>query len=147
MRCARPTIYTTGYLAGWTPEALTAAVAEKGAVLCDIRFMPQSRVPGWNRVQLERLMGARYRHLKELGNRNYKGGEISLMDLAEGLQKVDALFDRFDNVILMCACRDRQRCHRRLVADEASLQLDVPTAELYPPAGPQMTLFAEGTSG
>lgn len=61
VRRSQPTIYTTGYLSGWTPDALAAALAERGAVLCDIRFMPRSRVPGWNRAQLERLMGAQYR--------------------------------------------------------------------------------------
>ena len=146
MRCARPTIFTTGYLAGWTPDALAAAVTEQDAVLCDIRFMPRSRVPGWNRAQLERLMGARYRHLKALGNQNYKGGEIALVDITEGLRQIEALLDQFDNVVLMCACRDAQRCHRRLVADEASRQLGVPTAELHPPPGPQMALFDEGAS-
>ena len=145
MKGAQPTIYTTGYLAGWTPEVLAAAVAEQGAVLGDIRFRPRSRVPGWNRAQLERLMGIRYRHLEALGNRNYKGGEIALLDLAEGLRQVEVLLDQFDNVILMCACRNRQQCHRRLVADEASRQLGVPTVELSPPPGSQMTLFAEGT--
>ena len=146
MRHAWPTIYTTGYLAGWTPEALAAAVTEQEAVLCDIRFMPRSRVPGWNRVQLERLMGARYRHLKAFGNRNYKGGEIALVDITEGLRQVEALLDQFDNVVLMCACRDARQCHRRLVAHQASRHLGVPTAELHLPPGPQMTLFDGGAS-
>jgi hypothetical protein len=108
--------------------------------------MPRSRVPGWNRIQLERLLGARYQHLKALGNRNYKSGEIALVDLAGGLQQVEALLDAFDGVVLMCACRDGQRCHRRRVADEASRQLGVPTTELYPPPGAQMTLFDRGVS-
>ena len=133
---SRPTVYTTGYLSGWTPDALAAAVVEHGAVLCDIRFMPRSRVPGWNRAQLERLMGVQYRHLKSLGNQNYRGGEIDLVDLAGGLRQVETLFDEFDCVVLMCACRDLQRCHRRLVAEELRRQLGVQTAELQPPPGP-----------
>lgn len=74
-------LYTTVYLAGWTPEALAAAVAEHDAVLVDIRFMPSSRVPGWNKSQLERRLGPSYRHLKALGNENYRsGGEVALVD-------------------------------------------------------------------
>jgi len=141
VRRSRPTVYSTGYLSGWTPDALAAAVAENGAVLCDIRFMPRSRVPGWNRAQLKRLIGAQYRHVKALGNQNYRGGEIALVDLPGGLQQVEALLDEFDSVVLMCACRDLQRCHRRLVADEVGRQLGVATAELRPPAGPQTALF------
>jgi len=141
VRRSRPAVYTTGYLSGWTPDVLAAAVAEHGAVLCDIRFMPRSRVPGWNRAQLERLMGAQYQHIKALGNWNYRGGEVALVDLADGLRQVEVLLEEFGSVVLMCACRDLQRCHRRLVAEEVRRQLGVPTAELHPPPGPQMTLF------
>lgn len=123
------------------PDALAAVVAEQGAVLGDIRFMPRSRVPGWNRAQLERLMGARYRQLKALRNQNYRGGEIALVDLAGGLRQVETLLDEFGSVVSMCVCRDAGRCQRVLVVDEARRKLGVPAAELRPPSGPQTTLF------
>lgn len=49
-------IYTTGYY-GHQPEALKALAAALDATVVDIRFMPASRVPGWRKQALQKLLG------------------------------------------------------------------------------------------
>ena len=60
------------------------------------------------------MSGARYHHIKALGNRNYKGGPISIVDYEAG----KAAIERSGRpVILTCVCRDYTTCHRRAVAE------------------------------
>ena len=128
-------LYTLGYT-GWTPEALAGSVIVLEAVLADIRYSPRSRVPHWNQAHLVRLLARRYRHLKALGNRNYKGGDIELVDLPDGLRHLEALLAEYAAVILMCACRDLGTCHRRVVADACRDALGLEATELRRNSGP-----------
>lgn len=51
-----------------------------------------------------------------LGNRNYKGGPVEIVDLEAGLAQVAALLVH-QPVILLCVCAEVQHCHRRLAAE------------------------------
>ena len=108
-------LYTFGY-SGRQPEELQAQAEQLDAMVADIRFSPRSRVPQWSGGRLARLLGDRYHHLSALGNRNSKGGPIELVDVEQG---IDQIADRLAHqpVILLCVCRDVQKCHRRLVAE------------------------------
>jgi uncharacterized protein (DUF488 family) len=107
-------IYTAGYY-GRQPEELLALAEERDAIVFDIRIHPASRMPGWSGGRLARFLGERYRHVPELGNRAYKsGGPVEIADLETGLAQVLA---SPRPVILLCACRDFERCHRRVVAE------------------------------
>ena len=139
-----PTLYTFGYT-NWTLVALTTALTDLDAVLCDIRYAPRSRIPSWNRAKLVRQLGARYCHVPGLGNRNYRGGPIALVDLAQGLAQLEELLTHSPVLALMCACRDPQRCHRRVVAAACQAQLGLNATELQPPPPPPPpgTLFPD----
>jgi hypothetical protein len=109
-------IYTAGY-SGHTPEQLQSAAESLNAIVCDIRFSPRSRVPGWDGRALREMLdyGMYYRHVPEWGNINYKGGEIKLLDAPRGLLKILRLLESH-SVILLCGCREYSHCHRRVCA-------------------------------
>lgn len=139
-------LYTLGYRAGWTPETLHMTMRESNAVLCDIRYMPHSRwYQEWNQGTLARQFGERYRHIKALGNRNYKnpGAPIDIVDIDEGIRQIETLLRQFTHVIAMCGCPQLDQCHRVIVAQEANYRLLIPIRELHPPQldGPQLELF------
>jgi uncharacterized protein (DUF488 family) len=105
-------VYTIGY-GGRTPAEIEQLAQDLDATVFDIRFSPRSRDPRWSRKQLGELLDSRYRHVRELGNVNYKGGPIELVDFDAGRE----LIEQSDRpVILMCVCRDPRICHRTVVA-------------------------------
>jgi uncharacterized protein (DUF488 family) len=113
------TIYTLGYLNA-TPEAVDRYVEELGALLVDTRFTPTSRNPVWRQGPLRRLLGDRYVHIKALGNERYRQGPpIKLHQPEEGMAQLRPLVEA-QPVILLCACRDVNLCHRKLIAEMAA---------------------------
>ena len=116
-------LYTFGY-AGAAPTDLLAHVAALGAVVCDVRFNPTSRLPGWSGVRLRALLGPeRYAHLRALGNANYRrDGRVALVDSVQGVAQVGALLAERP-VILLCVCRDVAACHRLDAAEAVSAAL------------------------
>lgn len=112
------TLYTLGYTGTKRDQLLT--LAEKlDATLVDVRLSPRSRHPMWDGSALAQAWGERYRHIRDLGNVNYKAPErgIMLMSVENGtLTLVRLLAVR--PAIILCACSDWQTCHRRVVAEE-----------------------------
>ena len=79
-------IYTTGYY-GHQPEALKALAESLDATVVDIRFMPASRVPGWRKQALQKLLGDRYLWVQAFGNIHYNDGQpIQIADMAAGVK-------------------------------------------------------------
>jgi len=114
-------IYTTGYI-GQKPEALREIAKRLDARVLDIRLSPNSRAPQWRKPSLEVLLRKRYLHVRELGNLNYKGGDVRLADLSTGLDIVnDQLTAGFSAAILLCSCSSYDDCHR---GDVATVLLD-----------------------
>ena len=66
------TLYTIGY-GGSTPEKVAARLHEQGIdVLLDVRAVPRTRIPGFNRVQPSRFLvaqGIAYQHVEALAAR------------------------------------------------------------------------------
>jgi uncharacterized protein (DUF488 family) len=129
-------LYTFGY-SGQQSDKLLALAEQLDAIPYgirsvigdDIRFSPRSRIPQWNGGRLAKLLGDRYHHLPALGNRNYKGGPVEIVDLEAGLAQVADLLVH-QPVILLCACTQVQRCHRRLVAEAISARYEVSVTHL-----------------
>ena len=136
------TLYTLGYL-DWTPSAFVARVEVLGAVVADIRFSPSSYHPTWRQAMLKRTLEAWYHHVPALGNRNYKGGPIEIVDLAAGAAVVHQLLAT-SPVVLLCACREVLHCRRHVVADACTTQYGVAVTHLEPPAVAEtLPLFPE----
>jgi hypothetical protein len=104
-------LYDVGYQELRDIELLHKVVKELGALLIDIRFSPRSRDAQWNKSALEKRFGGSYLHLKELGNKHYHGGEIEFVDLDAGIDLVTKELEKRP-VLLMCACWQRNSCHR-----------------------------------
>jgi uncharacterized protein (DUF488 family) len=132
------TLYTLGYRA-WTPAAFAHRVQELGAVVADIRYAPTSRHPAWRQAALRKALGDQYHHVHALGNANYKGGPVALVDLEAGLATLATLLEAAP-VILLCACRDVDRCHRRVVAEAWNAHSGQAVVHLAPPAARDETL-------
>ncbi len=119
-------IFTTGYLT-WTPEALETVVEQLDAMVVDIRLTPQSRNPAWRQNALIKRFDERYIWVKEWGNVRYKiGPPVELLDFDAGLAHVRELSG---NLILLCACRQYDACHRKDVAERLK-SLGIETEEL-----------------
>lgn len=121
-------LYTFGY-SGRQPEELLALAEQLDAMVADIRFSPRSRVPQWSGGRLAKLLGYRYRHLPALGNRNYKGGPMELVDPETGVAQVADLLAH-QPVILLCVCAEVERCHRRLAAEAIASRYGVAVTHL-----------------
>ncbi len=106
--------YTLGY-SGRKPLEILGLLESLDAMVADIRYSPNSRVPHWRKVEMERLFGDRYLHLQSLGNPNYRSDSpIALADPEAGILAIKALSKP---AVLLCACRDYEACHRATVAD------------------------------
>jgi len=106
-------VYTLGY-SGRKLHEIEAFVEEKQAILFDIRYSPRSRNPTWNEGNLRKTFGARYKHIRALGNANYRGNSVRIENFDAGLR---AITQSGRPVILMCACKEYEHCHRSVVAD------------------------------
>lgn len=131
------TIYTIGY-AGWTPSSVKARVEALNAMLLDIRYSPYSKRAEWRGDSLKALLGrARYSHIKTLGNRNYRGDGPIVLDAPEAAVETVTRLLTQRPVVLLCACRDADTCHRSVAAEFLSERLGAPIEHLYPGAGDQ----------
>ena len=131
-------VYTLGY-SGRKMDEIQALVVEREAILFDVRFSPRSRNPVWSGSSFRRVFGKRYRHIRALGNRNYRDGPIEIVDFEAG---VEAIRRSGRPVILMCGCRDYAECHRRRIAERlTSLGFSVQEIPLPGPRNRQPRLF------
>lgn len=89
--------------------------ALRNGILVDVRMQPHTRQ--WGKEELVRTLGSLYVHVPELGNVNYRGGPIQLLDPGVGVARVLSMMDS-QEVVLMCACEDYDRCHRKVVVQE-----------------------------
>ena len=147
-------IYTLGY-SGWRIEEVEALLEKLGAILVDVRMVPRTRwMPLWNAAALHARLGDRYAWLKEFGNRNYRGTfeQIEIADFKLGIKRLHELtglpFQGGKNVVLMCACRDVNVCHRKVLAERLAQEwgaevVHIPTPpKVKPePAGHTKKLF------
>lgn len=118
------TIYTFGY-SGLAELAPFAQFLESNDLfLADIRLRAGSRFyKEWNKGFLENRLGERYKRVQELGNDNYQDQSlpVKLHDPEKGIEMVNAYLGE-KSVVLLCACRDANTCHRN---DAANLLQEV----------------------
>ncbi len=113
------TLQTLGYMEDHAQQRLDDFLARPHTSLLDIRYSPRSRWhPEWNKgALLERYGAMRYGHCKELGNENYNrpGASIKLWKPEEGTRHSIRLLRQGTSLILLCACKEYERCHRKIV--------------------------------
>lgn len=136
-------IYTFGY-SGRQPQELAAIANFLNALVVDVRYSPFSRNAVWNKKELVALLDKRYRHVKALGNVNYKGGPIKLLDPEKGIEEVRLLLAE-SPIILICVCKSVHWCHRKVAAELLGEATGAEIVHLPPDytaeSGVQTTLF------
>ena len=68
-------IYTTGYT-GKDINDLKPMLEALDSILIDIRFAPYSQILHWRQMYLKVLLGKKYLHIPNLGNRTFKEGRL-----------------------------------------------------------------------
>jgi hypothetical protein len=118
----RGTLETIGYT---EPDALARIDAfltqqKQRAALIDIRYSPRCRWgKQWNKGALQARYGDRYLHLPCFGNVNYANKEqpIQLARPEEQLQTTVNTLRHGVSLLLLCACKNYDQCHRKTVYD------------------------------
>lgn len=109
-------IYSTGYN-GWKEADLFARIDESGLTVLDIRYTPWSHRQTWCKPNLQARLGARYVHVLPWGNDQYhSSGVLHVTHFADGLELAAPYLAR-GPVLLLCACRYRETCHRSVLAN------------------------------
>ena len=107
-------VYSFGYT-GRQLSTLQESIGKSNALLLDIRFSPRSRVPMWNRRNLEMTFGDRYLWVGNLlGNSMYRTNSIAIVDMARGLELISRIAAK-QPVALMCVCASPIGCHRSTI--------------------------------
>lgn len=115
-------LLTIGYTEPNAQERIDAFLAHPNTILVDIRFSARSRWAGhFGKGALEASYKKQYIHVPEFGNVNYRpenrdrGIELAWPDL--GLKRIMPLLRSGHSVMLLCACKGYEKCHRKVVYD------------------------------
>ena len=108
-------IETIGY-GGKRPDDFFKELDEmKSDVVVDVRENPYNAFLGvYTLPQLEKRLGERYTWIKELGNKN-RQLPPTLVDEEAGLRKLQAIVEKHERIVLLCAEKLEENCHRGYV--------------------------------
>ncbi|GHO88043.1 DUF488 domain-containing protein [Dictyobacter formicarum] len=126
------TIYPLGYADSNTEPTLEAIMQRPDVLLVDIRLVPQSRWrPQWNKSTLQGRWGERYLHKKQLGNIHFRDSNkpIRLLDPDQAIQDLAQLLQSGTDIVLLCACKNYDMCHRRVIVER--LKALLPEVEVH----------------
>ncbi len=110
-------VTTLGYNPRGAAQTLEALMAGERVLLIDTRKTPWSQRPEWRQAALCKKYGKRYRWAgKYLGNANHaNGGPIRVVDHVTGLRGLRMYLSEGYRLVLLCACSDYERCHRKVI--------------------------------
>lgn len=115
------TLQTIGYTEQDAAQRIDAFLAQPKSGLVDIRYMPRCRWNAqWNKSALQAKYGrGKYVHERCFGNVNYNkpGQPIQLVNPDEQLNTVVNFLLSGGSLMLLCACKNYERCHRKVVYD------------------------------
>ena len=116
------TLYTLGYATPGAAAELEQVMHDASVLLIDIRERAQSRWwPVWNKKQLRARWGSRYTHEKQLGNINRRDRSLPVVFHGpapeQSIAGIAALLQQGYSVVLLCACKEYETCHRKVVAE------------------------------
>ncbi len=116
------TLYTLGYATLGAMAELEERMRDVRVLLIDIRVRPQSRWwPVWNKKQLRARWAGRYTHEKRLGNINYRDRSLPVVlhgpNVEQAIEGAVGLLKVGFSLVLLCACKDYETCHRKVVAE------------------------------
>ncbi len=115
-----PKVLTVGYLNVDAGEKLASWMSDPMTLLIDIRCSPESHLSDWQGEALQRRYERRYRWAGEyLGNVNHKikNAPIQLANERAGIRGLQLYLEKGFTLVLLCGCRDYERCHRKSVVE------------------------------
>jgi uncharacterized protein (DUF488 family) len=125
-------LYTAGYN-NWVDDDFFKTLRElnEDYVVIDVRFSPFSKMPWWTKKALSNELGESYIHMGKLGNINYNSVNslIKIADI-ETCEKVIQIMNKGFVCILLCACDEYDKCHRKIVAEEIQKRTDCKIRQL-----------------
>ena len=93
-------------------------------LVVDVRENPDRAFLGsYTRNGLKKILGERYLWIHELGNKS-RSMPPTLVDEERGFYKLRELLKKHSHVVLLCAEKDEERCHRGYIRDKIHLKLD-----------------------
>lgn len=117
-------VYHLGYAVPGAEQTLETLMQDAGVHLIDTRYKPYSRIPGWVGSVLGEKYGARYHWAGAyLGNLHYKGGPILLANTDVGIRGLCTYLSEGKDLILLCGCKDYERCHRKVIIELLQQQM------------------------
>lgn len=130
---SRGTLETIGYTEPNALQCIDRFLAYPRAYLVDIRYKPWSKWnPQWNREALKTRYPHRYIYQPGLGNLNYGHRDlpIQLADPAPHIAHLATMLIRGTSYLLLCACKDYEHCHRKLVYELVMTALGQPSVPI-----------------
>jgi len=108
-------IETIGY-GGKKPDDFIKELEDLNpGIVVDVRENPYSAFLGvYTFPQLEKRLGSKYTWIKELGNKT-RMMPPTLVDEEAGLQKLRELSEKHPRIVLLCAEKKEEDCHRSYV--------------------------------
>jgi len=109
-----------GYAKPGAATELEILMDHPQSYIVDVRFNPRASAyhREWNGTVLASRFPGRYVHIQALGNTNYKThGHIKLKSQEAGLERLRKGLGLGFNLIVLCACKDYGRCHRRVICE------------------------------
>ncbi|GLV56332.1 hypothetical protein KDH_31730 [Dictyobacter sp. S3.2.2.5] len=124
------TLYPRGYAALDADQQVEVLMQSSDTLLLDIRLNPTSRWrPQWRKSALQERWRDRYIHKRDLGNVNYRNDQpIQLLNPARGIEEVAQMLRRGSSLVVLCACKDYEMCHRHTVVE--LLKIAIPEIEV-----------------
>ncbi len=109
------TISTIGYGGKKPTDFFKELESMQPDIIVDVRENPYKAFLGvYTLPQLEKRFGSKYTWIKELGNR-LRQMPPTLVDEEAGLEKLLALAEKHQHIVLLCAEKLEENCHRGYV--------------------------------
>lgn len=95
-------------------------------LIVDVREDPYHACLGvCTKSHLEKEYGKRYTWIPELGNRTRDINNIQLVDEEKGLEKLLELSKRHEHIVLLCAEKKDEECHRSYVRNRLLARIEM----------------------
>jgi hypothetical protein len=111
-------IYTLGYAQQGSAERLQTLMHDPSMLLIDARMHPRTSYQPWDGHTLKAVWGRRYHWAgRYLGNINYKGGPINIVDIDTGVHGLGRYHDEGHSQVIICGCKNYDECHRSHIVE------------------------------
>jgi len=125
----RGELWEVGYAQTHAEKLVEHLMEDENTFLIDLRHNPTTNYQLWTQESLVEKYGKHYKWFgNTLGNKNHHTGrEIELVDPLVGVPILARALSKGKNLILLCGCKRYEDCHRRLVHELVTAELEKAT--------------------